>query len=548
VVKLGRLASPIPLADFRLGFRVVRALPAFLKNPVTPEEARATIRRRLQTREADFLSLARRAIYDHPASPYLALLRLAGCEYGDIERLVGSEGLEGALRLLFEQGVYLTVEEFKGRRPVVRGSARLAVDPTQLRNPLTAAHYLGESGGTGGLRTPFPIDLAWLRNRAINTTVCLDACGGLNWVHARWGVPGLAVVLILEYYLLGSVPARWFTQIDPTTPGLPPRYRWSARLMRLGGLLAGVRLPGPVFVPLEDPLPIARWMEGVLRSGRTPHLHTPSSATRLCRAALAAGIDLRGAQFSMGGEALTEARMAPIRAVGARGWANYGSMEADRTAFHCLAAEQVDEHHMMHDTNILTQPGAAGPARGLPPEALLLSSLRPSAPLILLNASMGDRAIVTTRDCGCPLERLGWTTHLHTVRSFQKLTSGGMTFLDTDIVGVLEEKMPARFGGGPIDYQLLEEESPDGKPRLRLLVHPRIGPLDPHEVGDTFLTLIGSHSGTAKVMELQWRQGGYLEVERLPPKTNPVGKTHPLYVLGRPVTDADVEVQLPARA
>jgi hypothetical protein len=93
---------------------------------------------------------------------------------------------------------------------------------------------------------------------------------------------------------------------------------------------------------------------------------------------------------------------------------------------------------------------------------------------------MGDQAIVVQRACGCPLEQLGWVTHLHTIRSYEKLTGGGMTFLDTDVIRVLEEELPARFGGTPTDYQLLEEEADDGQPRLQLLVHPRVGPLNPN--------------------------------------------------------------------
>ena len=88
-------------------------LPGFLRHPVSLEEARATLCRRLERREADFLNLARGAIYANPASPYRQLLDLAGCEAGDLERLVSREGVEGALTALCGRGVYLTVEEFK---------------------------------------------------------------------------------------------------------------------------------------------------------------------------------------------------------------------------------------------------------------------------------------------------------------------------------------------------------------------------------------------------------------------------------------------------
>lgn len=61
-------------------------------------------------------------------------------------------------------------------------------------------------------------------------------------------------------------------------------------------------------------------------------------------------------------------------------------------------------------------------------------------------------------------ERLGWTLHLHGIRSVEKLTAAGMTFLDSDVIRVLEEVLPGRFGGGPTHYQLVEEEdAEDGR-------------------------------------------------------------------------------------
>jgi len=92
----------------------------------------------------------------------------------------------------------------------------------------------------------------------------------------------------------------------------------------------------------------------------------------------------------------------------------------------------------------------------LPSKALLVTSIYlPMAKLILLNVSLGDQAEIERRNCGCPVEKLGWSTHLHSIRSFEKLTAGGMTFVDADLIRTLEEILPARFGGGPTDYQLV---------------------------------------------------------------------------------------------
>jgi len=146
-----------------------------------------------------------------------------------------------------------------------------------------------------------------------------------------------------------------------------------------------------------------------------------------------------------------------------------------------------------------------------------MTSLRMTAPLILLNVALGDQAVLTERPCGCPLERLGWGVHLHTVRSYEKLTAGGMNFLDADLIRVLDEVLPARFGGGPTHYQVVEEQTEDGHPCLRLLVDPAVGPLDAQAVAEAFLAAITQGSGIERLTGLTWRAGGFVRVERRPP-------------------------------
>jgi hypothetical protein len=93
---------------------------------------------------------------------------------------------------------------------------------------------------------------------------------------------------------------------------------------------------------------------------------------------------------------------------------------------------------------------------------------------------------------------------------------------------VLDETLPARFGGSAVDYQLREDEGEGGVARLRLLVHPRVGPLDPAAVADAFLEALGRGSGAERVMELAWRDARVLRVERRPPESTASGKIHHL--------------------
>ena len=510
------------------------ALPRFLRHRLTFETSLAAQRNRLETRDSSWLALVRAAVYRYSRSPYLRLLRRAGCELGDLERLVRQEGLEGTLRCLYRAGVYLTIEEFKGRRPVVRGSDRFQVNPRLLRNPRAAVHAFARSGGSRGPGMPVPIDLGFLREQSTNTCLIAHARGGAAWRKAHWMVPGGgAIIMVLTYAGFGGLPAAWFSQLELDAPTMPARYRWSARLVCLISRLVGRPIPRPRHVPIEDPAPILRWMVDVLRRGEVPWLQTlTSSAVRVCQEAAAAGIDLSGARFTVNGEPVTAARLAALHAVGAEGLTHYGSVETGGPlSLGCLAPRQPDDGHLIHDLHAFIQPDEAAVCRELSPRGLLITSLRTRAPLVLLNVSLGDEAVLESRTCGCPLEGHGWQTHAHTIRSFEKLTAGGMSFLDVDAIRVLEELLPARFGGGPGDYQLVEGEEDDGTTRLVLRVHPAVGVVNDEAVADAFLQGLGRGEEAKHVMALYWRQVGLLRVERRPSVATSTGKVLHLHRL-----------------
>jgi hypothetical protein len=514
------------LADALTGLKFTLSLQRVFRRPLTPDRALEIFRYRLERREADFLALAQRAIYSNPMSPYRELLRLAGCEYGDLEGLVRREGLDGALLKLYRQGVYLTIDEFKGREPAVRGSASLHILPSALTNPNSVVHIMMQSSGSRGPRRTAPFDLAFIRDMGVDRLLVQAARGGLDWARAIWFTPGgTPLWYIIVCGMMGIRPERWFSQVDPAATGLDPRYRWSGRALRWGGRLAGAWVPAVEYAPVDAPLTIAHWMRQCLAEGRTPQLDTyPSSAARLCRAAQMAGIELRGAQFELAGEPVTDALRAVILASGAELTVAYGSMETAAVAYSCYRPQASDDSHFLSDNFGLVQPGPESGVSDLPATALLVTTLRRTAPFIFLNVSMGDVAEVAATPCGCPLEQLGLKTHLRNIRSFEKLTAFGMTFFDTDVIPILEKHLPARFGGGPTDYQVLETQDADGRTRISLLVHPSVGPLDPDKVADAFLKMLGDGRGAKRVMELQWRLAGLLQVERRPPLATASGK------------------------
>jgi hypothetical protein len=513
-------------ADLRVGTRILTRLPRFLRRPVTADAARRELGRRLEHRGPAFLDLVRRAVYERPQSPYAALLRHAGCGFGDLERLVRADGVEGALGILLTAGVYLTVDELKGRQLVRRGGLTIEADPARLRNPLAGCDLPVHSGGsrTGG--TPIGWDLAFVWDRAIDLRLAQEARGPGRRRFGVWGVPGSgAIAHMLDVAARGATPERWFSQVDPRAAAVAPRYRRSVELVRLSARLAGARFPRPAHAPLDAPHPILAWFDAVLRAGDTPELlGYPSAILRLAETALQAGTRLDGAEVITGGEPITTTRLAVMRRAGLRVFPRYAVIEAGLVGEGCLAPEGPDDVHVVSDLVALLRVDAETALPALPPGALLVSSLRPTAPLVLLNASLGDAGTLDARPCGCALADLGWPTRLRLIRSFEKLTVHGMTVLDADAARALEETLPGRFGGGAGDYQLVEDEDTAGRPRLRLLIHPRVGPLDPAGVTEAFLSALGSPGTPGAVMTQVWRDAGILRVERCPPESTISGK------------------------
>lgn len=522
----GRAQWSQRLDDLVAGCTLLARVPAFLRSPIRPRDAREIVRRRLAHREADFLALVGGDVFGRARDPYRALFRHAGCELGDLERLTQTEGVEGALGTLARRGVYLTLDEFKGRSPVRRGALTVPMAPTDAFTRMARGVLGQRTSGSRGTRSSVPMSLAFEADHTVNACLFLAARGNDGWMHAMWEVPGgPALRHALWFSRLGQPPGRWFSQADPRGRALPARYTWSGRLTRLSAAMGGVWLPPVRFVSVDAPAEIVDWMAGVLATGRVPHVWTfVTSAVRVCQAAEAAGIRLDGAQFTANGEPITAGRIAAIERVGARLGGYYGSVETGPLGYACLAPSQPDEVHILCDLHAVVNITGTSTDGRLPSDTMLVSSLRPTAPLFLLNVALGDCGAALVRRCECPLESLGWTPRRHTIRSYSRVTVGGMTFFDSDLIGVLEDVLPARFGGGPTDYQLIEEPTPDGRSALCLVIAPSVGPVNPAAVEETFLEGISARSDAARVMGMAWRQAGVFRIERRLPTVGTSGK------------------------
>jgi hypothetical protein len=157
----------------------------------------------------------------------------------------------------------------------------------------------------------------------------------------------------------------------------------------------------------------------------------------------------------------------------------------------------------------------------------------PAAPKILLNVEIDDFGRVERRSCGCRLEACGLTRHLVGVQSFSKLNGEGVTLVASQMVHILEHVLPARCGGGPLDYQLVEDEGPQGFTRLTLVVDPRVVLPDEDAPVRVLLEALLADDAAAAVAGGVWMQAGTIGLKRAAPFVSEAGKQPSLRVMRR---------------
>jgi hypothetical protein len=195
----------------------------------------------------------------------------------------------------------------------------------------------------------------------------------------------------------------------------------------------------------------------------------------------------------------------------------------------CAAPGELDDVHLLTDKIAVIQRRKQVGGGELDVGALVYTTILPSSPKLMLNVESDDYGVLEDRSCGCAVGEAGFTKHLSGIRSYEKLTSGGVTFLGTELLRLVEEVLPGRFGGYPTDYQLAEEEE-GGLPRVNIVISPRVGDVDEETVLNTVYRALLSYPG-GDVMSERWQQGGMLRVVRREPYTTASAKILPLHIL-----------------
>jgi hypothetical protein len=531
------------LSDLKMYARFAWGLRSFLRETITLEEAEAIVRKRLAEREDNFLRLVEKGIFGYPRSPYLPLLKLAQVEPGDIQNMVRRKGLEDTLRALRRAGVYITFEEFRGRAPVVRDGQVIPIRPTDFDNPYLSHYYQAETGGTTGAGARVNIDLDRIADTAANHLLSWDAHGIVGVPTAIWHsiLPDSSgVSIILGAARFGQVPRKWFSVFSSRELRPSLKYSLATRFFVAMGRLYGVPVPWPERLPLSEAATIARWAAKTVQThGKCVIRGAASRSLRVCLAAREEGLDLTGVIFTAGGEPLTEAKARQIALSGARAIPNYYFTEVGLVGMGCAHPLGNNDQHLCKDVLALIQCPRLLPGSGITVESFYFTTLLATTPKLLLNLEIDDYGIFERRSCGCPLESYGFTEHIRDIRSFGKLTGEGVTLVGSEMIQILEELLPARYGGSPLDYQLMEEEDEQGFTRLSLIVSPRIELADEQAVVQTVLEALGRSSVAADQARVIWRQAKTLRVKRMEPIWTARGKLMPLHLARRSPSSAE---------
>ena len=519
------------ISTIRNSDRLLFGLGDYLKDSISLEESREIIRGRMEGREELFLNILKKGIYENSPSPYLKLLKLAKIEFNDIKSMVLGVGIEESLRILREEGVYLSHQEFKCIKGVVRKGRELRFYEEDFNNPYLSAYYEVKSGATRSTGTRTMIDLDFLQSIATYDSIAFNIAGAIKYPLALWGaIPfsNYGIAFLFRFAKIGKIPNRWFSQIEKGFIETSFVSRFGTDLIVYLCRFFGVNFPKPEYVDLKDSYKIADWATRMVKEFSGCSIYTyVSSAVRICKEAKENGLEIGGTKFFVGAEPITPYKRKEIESVGAVCVPKYGFTEGGTVGYGCFNPSSGDDTHLFKDSLVVIQHKRKIEFSDIEVDAFLFTSLLPSAPKILLNVESDDYGILEKRNCSCEFERLGFSEHLHNIRSFGKLTSEGMTFVGTDLIRIIEEIFPHEFGGSSIDYQLLEEESSGGLTQLSILVSPQIGKISEKDLVERFLAEIGKKDG---IIAEVWSQANTIRVKRMHPIPTKMGKIFPFNI------------------
>jgi hypothetical protein len=489
----------------------------------------ALVRRQLEDREPVFLDTLRRVVFDDPVHPYREMFRLAKCSHEDFANLVKRNGLEATLHQVRAAGVYLSHDEFKGNTPIVRQGREIPASAISFRNPLVRGtlQYV-TSGSRGKAVQSFRSTEFTLHQEAMHEIVVREF--GLQeraqlvlrpTLPSPLGLQDCAIISRKGHRLEG-----WYTS------GQSGLYAPATTALVILARLSGCRIPFPKILPGNDFSSAAEHLARLCNQGLPCLVSGPASpAVRLAAAALDRRLDIRGTLFLVSGENLTAAKRAVIEQAGGEPFARYGVSEMGFVGHGCREMTKGDCVHLYGNSLAAITHRRTAPMTDIEVDSLLYTTLLPTAPLVLINFEVNDSGVLERANCDCEFSRVGFHWRIRDIFSFGKMTGHGVTLMGTELVRLLEQVLPARLGGRPGDFQLIERESP-AQTLVELRVSPRVRGYSPEKIRQCFLDEIRLLYGGALAQRV-WRHAEAVEVVLAEPVVTTSGKINPLHLLGQ---------------
>jgi hypothetical protein len=538
---MGKIFSNIPLL-FRHYKATSAALRRVLKVPLTLDMSRRILSERLEKRRENFLESIEETIYGSDSSPYRILLEKAGFRFQDLQMLIMTRGIEDTLGDLYEKGVYIDILEFKGKKTVVRGRHSFNFTEKDFSNPLLTKGLDTKSGGTRSGGTKIIVPLEYIEQHNPYGVFAAHENGitknpAIIWLPILPAGEGL--FFNLRFTAMDNPPVKWFSQIDKKhiKPSREDKLKtktsvWMARLY-------GKKMPDPEFVDIRKTVSIAKWMNDNLgnHSGFSVVTYA-SSALRLIMEAKQHKLKLGNTIFWLMGEPVTEKILEEIQSLGCTAYSLYGCNELMIIGQGCANPHKPDDMHLCKDKLAVIQRSTSVEHSDICVDAFYFSTILKTSPKIFLNTQTGDYGVIEKRNCGCGFEKIGFTEHIHSVRSFEKLTAEGATFIGSDLIPLVQRILPSEFGGNATDYQFMEEADENGIPKLFILVSPDIGAIDIARLKEIVFETLTRGEYSHQFSRSYWTQADTLRIKREHPIPTTRGKIVPLHIRKKPVNVA----------
>jgi len=511
--------------------RMGMAFVSHLRSPLDPDPE-GTIRSHMERRESSFIAIIRKTL-SNAAHPYSRMFRIAGWTLRDVETSVARCGVEHTLQALLDAGVYLKQDELRGKKEIIRRGESIPSTPRSWLNESGRGPIVNTSSGSSSgrsFRTEQSLD--YLTNLE---AACQLMVGELD-LERR---PGVQVAPILPGYgLLGALLAsrlrvgfgRWYAIGGASRANR--YYRIATRCIAAQLRLFGAKVPYPMYLDQNDFRPAAEYLTRLRSDGAVAVISGfVSSVSRVAAAALDEDLDVSGTIAIVAGEALTDVKRHVIESAGISVYPTYGASDIGNIGLPCRHMNRGNCVHIFrHGVALAVKREATGESGGKPVDSLYATSLLPFAPRYLINAEIGDTGVIEEATCDCVFTRLGFNLQVRDIASISKVTAQGMTIAAEELVQVLEERMPARFGGRPGDYQLIEAEG-TAQTEMILCIRPGVSRNSDEEILGYFLAQTHRLYG-GSMSALAWVHSRGVRVRWAAPLLSATGKFRAVRLLG----------------